>query len=626
VSDALVADNSHLDDGTDEQIARCVDLAQPRSFFLFAGAGSGKTRSLIKAINVVRAASGEVLRRRGQKIGVITYTNAACDEIVRRAEFDPVVQVSTIHSFAWGLIEGFDEDICRWVASDLVRSIAELKAEEAKGRPGTKASATRIASIASKERRLQGLPSIRRFIYSPTGDNRTRDSLNHAEVLGITAAFLTEKPTLRKVVVSRFPFIFIDECQDTNKALVDAMFALEQAHRGSFGLGLLGDTMQRIYSDGKVNIEGNLPEEWAKPVKQLNHRCPKRVVRLINRVRSSVDRQEQTPRTDSPEGFVRFFCLPADTPNKTEAEAKAAAVMAELTGDAAWKDLASRKTLILEHHMAAKRMGFVGIFSALSGISDFRTGLLDGTLPAISLFAKTMLPFVKAHRANDKFALGKIVRDASPLLRKDALKAAAEQKAQLDLARKAAGLLVQQHDGRDPTLREVASLIMETSLFSVPEIVASTISKKTNEAPLATAEDEAADPLPERIVAIEAFLDCPFSEIEPYAKYVSGESAFDTHQGVKGLEFPRVMVVIDDTDARGFMFNYDKLFSAPHVGNSGVGDKESTADRTRRLFYVTCSRAEQSLAIVGYAADPGNLARQLEGTGWFEHNEIIVGV
>ncbi|KQZ31029.1 UvrD-helicase domain-containing protein [Caulobacter sp. Root1472] len=626
MSDALVADNSHLDDGTDEQIARCVDLTQPRSFFLFAGAGSGKTRSLINAINVVREKSGDVLRRRGQKIGIVTYTNAACDEIVRRAEFDPVVQVSTIHSFAWALIQGFDEDIRRWLANDLARSIAELRAEEAKGRPGTKASATRLASIASKERRLQTLPTIRKFIYSPTGDNRTRDSLNHAEVLGITAAFLTDKPTLRKVVVSRFPFIFIDECQDTNKALVDAMFALEQAHRGSFGLGLLGDTMQRIYSDGKANIEGNLPGEWAKPAKQLNHRCPKRVVQLINRVRSSVDRQEQTPRTDSPEGIVRFFCLPADTPSKPEAEAKAAALMAEITGDEAWKNPTDRKTLILEHHMAATRMGFTGIFGALAGVGDFRTGLLDGTLPATSLFAKTVLPFINAHRAGDKFALGKIVRDASPLLRKDALKAAPEQKAQLDLARKAADLLAQQFDGKDPTLREIASVIAETGLFAMPEIIANVIAKKANGTPVADAEDEAADPLPERVAAIEVFLECPFSEIGPYAEYVSGNSAFDTHQGVKGLEFPRVLVVIDDTDARGFMFSYDKLFSAPHVGNDGIGDKESTADRTRRLFYVTCSRARESLAIVGYAAEPRNLARQLEATGWFERDEIVLGI
>ena len=38
-------------------------------------------------------------------------------------------------------------------------------------------------------------------------------------------------------------------------------------------------------------------------------------------------------------------------------------------------------------------------------------------------------------------------------------------------------------------------------------------------------------------------LEAPFDQIEKYDLYVRGVSQFDTHQGVKGLEFSRVMVV-----------------------------------------------------------------------------------
>ena len=44
------------------------------------------------------------------------------------------------------------------------------------------------------------------------------------------------------------------------------------------------------------------------------------------------------------------------------------------------------------------------------------------------------------------------------------------------------------------------------------------------------------------------------------------------------------MVVIDDTEARGFMFKYDKLFTDANTPAGKGDDKESTADRTRRLF------------------------------------------
>ena len=100
-----------VDAEADETIRRCLNLAAPQSFFLYAGAGSGKTRSLVQAVRDLCKSQGRQLTLTGQKIAIITYTNAACDEIVQRLEFDPRVDVSTIHAFAWSLIRGYDADI-----------------------------------------------------------------------------------------------------------------------------------------------------------------------------------------------------------------------------------------------------------------------------------------------------------------------------------------------------------------------------------------------------------------------------------------------------------------------------------------------------------------------------------
>ncbi|AJY28836.1 hypothetical protein BTM_3203 [Burkholderia thailandensis 34] len=43
----------------------------------------------------------------------------------------------------------------------------------------------------------------------------------------MTAAFLTSKPGLRRMLVSRCPVLLIDESQDTNKALMDAFLHLD---------------------------------------------------------------------------------------------------------------------------------------------------------------------------------------------------------------------------------------------------------------------------------------------------------------------------------------------------------------------------------------------------------------
>src|SRR5262249_25293103 len=159
--------------------------------------------------------------------------------------------------------------------------IAELRAAEAKGRTGTKASATRLASIASKENRFQNLRTIKKFTYSPTGDNRGRDALSHAEVIALASHFIQTKATMQHLVAGRFPFLLVDESQDTNRRLIDALFSLQAARRNDFCLGLFGDMMQRIYADGKEGLGTHLPTDWATPTKRLNHRCPKRIVTLI---------------------------------------------------------------------------------------------------------------------------------------------------------------------------------------------------------------------------------------------------------------------------------------------------------------------------------------------------------
>lgn len=39
--------------------------------------------------------------------------------------------------------------------------------------------------------------------------------------------------------------------------------------------------------------------------------------------------------------------------------------------------------------------------------------------------------------------------------------------------------------------------------------------------------------------AYQLFLERPFSELAAFASYADGLSPYGTHQGVKGLEFPR---------------------------------------------------------------------------------------
>jgi len=321
----------------------------------------------------------------------------------------------------WRLIGGFNDDIRSWLTDSLTEEIAKLSEEQAKGRAGTQKALDRQASILAKQQRRDSLPGIKKFTYSPTGDNRTRDSLSHAEVIKITASFLEQKPLLRMLLVSRFPVLLIDESQDTNKLLMEAFIAVQSQHRDRFCLGLFGDTMQRIYFEGKADVDRGLPADWDKPAKVMNHRCPQRVVRLLNQIRGQVDRQEQRARSDAKIGTIRLFVVQDHRADKAVVENRTRERMAAVTGDATWTDPVAVKTLILEHRMAAIRLGFVPMFEALDKVDSFKTGLRDGSLPHLRFFTELVLPLVLAQKQGNDFAVTAIVREASPLLRKKVL-------------------------------------------------------------------------------------------------------------------------------------------------------------------------------------------------------------
>src|SRR5450759_5708252 len=76
-------------------------INEGKSFVVEAGAGSGKTRSLIDTVRSVLEERRESLATHGRRIACITYTNVAKDEIIARLNGDPLVFVGTIHELIW---------------------------------------------------------------------------------------------------------------------------------------------------------------------------------------------------------------------------------------------------------------------------------------------------------------------------------------------------------------------------------------------------------------------------------------------------------------------------------------------------------------------------------------------
>lgn len=615
-----------IDLHVDEEIYTCLNPLSPKSFFLFAGAGSGKTRTLVNVLKKVNENYGKDFKLRNKKVAVITYTNAAANEITHRLEHSSIFHVSTIHSFSWDLIQNFTVDIKAWLVSNLNKEISELKELQSKSRGTNKTSIGRAKKIESKKERLLALKDIQKFVYNPNGDNITKDSLNHSEVITITADFINSKELFKRIFLNKFPIVLIDESQDTKKELIEALFQLQNSFDTEFSLGLFGDTMQRIYADGKENLGVDLPETWLKPVKKMNHRSKSRIIELINTIRKETDKQVQLWRNENIGGLVRFFAANR-TLNKEQTEELIRQKMCSESGDEYWTGVEQDvKTLTLEHHMAAKRMGFSNFFYPLYSVVNLKTSLLDGSLSSVSLFTKVILPIYNAFQTGNKFEIANVVKKHSPLVSKQTIQENKEKlKAIHEANVKVQNLLDLWSNNNQPSLIEILKEIDTSGLFHIPNVLKLVLARVNSEPSEDESDTENDD---EMLLAWENALKASFDEIIKYNKYISDDSAFGTHQGVKGLEYERVMVIIDDDESKGFMFSYDKLFGIKPLTSTDEKNlkegKETGVDRTTRLFYVACSRAKESLAIVAYTDNPESLKNNVVKYGWFTNEEVEI--
>ncbi len=626
-----------FDNSIDESIRECLSLGSGKSFITFAGAGSGKTHSLKEALVFLQDQYNKDFIHKGKQIAVVTFTNNAADEIKDRIEQSPLFAVSTIHSFCWLAIDGFNADIRKWYQKKIPEDLAEIENLEKKGRSNSKASDARKRDIIRLNEKLKWLAEPRIFIYDPNGVNSSYNSLSHADVLKIFSEFLTDKSMMVEIIVNKFPFIFIDESQDTNKAVVNAFFALQKAKSDAVVIGLFGDRMQRIFGGGEDNLGKGEQNGWHAFDKKMNHRSARRIVGLGNQIRSEDDKRNQFARDGAEEGCVRYFLLPHSVENKDKVEANIREKMAKVTGDKNWKDDQSEETavLFLEHKMAGRRLGFGELWDKLSESKKIKDRIATGDNTELNFFSKIVYPIAEASQKEKRGALMSALRENKPrLLEPNVLDANSADP--LKPARDAEHALRGVISNEKVSFLSVLKVLSEHNLLIIPEKLRSFISTPeesdvelgVDQAP--TSIEVKSEPVESDKSEISAWakaLETDFFQTRNYKDYVDENTIFRTHQGVKGNEFERVMVIMDDSEAGGFLFSYEQYFGAKKISSASKkksdDGEEIGLDRTRRLFYVTSTRAKSSLAHVIYTSDVARVKETLIQKNFAREDEII---
>ncbi len=237
------------------------------NFCLDAGAGSGKTHTLIKVINYIRESLPE------KKIVCITYTNNAKNEILERLSSTNNVSVSTIHDFIWKNIGKFQFSLRIEVNKMIEEKIEKFKLE---------GDAERLEKYQSSD--LSSPIVYRNY------ESLRKGIISHDTLLKIFKSFL-DNEIFCNIMFSSFDYIFIDEYQDTDKLVFyDFLDKFNQYKTNNCNIimGLFGDFMQNIYEDGIGQIDFVHQNDFKYIKKEENYRSCENIIKANNCLRDDL--------------------------------------------------------------------------------------------------------------------------------------------------------------------------------------------------------------------------------------------------------------------------------------------------------------------------------------------------
>lgn len=606
-----------LDTAADRAIRKCLE--GKKSFAVIAGAGSGKTTSLILALEHLRDTVGSRLRRDDMQIACITYTNRAADVISSRLDWDDLFFVSTLHSFLWSQVKRFTPNIREALRENVIPTQIERKKEEDNGGQSRRAIAAR-EKITSLQADLEALDSVDVFDYDDTKfSDYSNGRLNHGDVIDIASYLLAENMILRRIVGQKYPYIFVDEAQDTFSSVVTALNTLCEGE-GLPLVGYFGDPMQQIYDKRAGDFAG--PVGSVNITKQENFRCSLKVIELLNNFRKDVQ-QVAAGDNANVEGSVLLALVQAETPGAPrnryteEQVVRASDRFSRVMQSWGWQKRDGVIQLFLARQMIARRLGFPNLNSLFTGqfaSSRAQDDYEKGVHFLLTPFAKFLSPLMQTHLDGDTGQVLDLLRTSSPAFDPDGVNAT---RTLADMMKDMDELLEQlQRRWKGDKLGSILKYCNAKNICKVPERLADHLERetRTEEYDRDVHTNDKGDWL------ADAFFAMTTTEVDAYVSFINENTPFSTQHGVKGEQYKDVVVVFDDTEAAWNNYSFTKALTPNTSGNPTEGQ----LDRSRKLAYVCFSRAQENLRILLFTRNPQEAREELISNQLFADAQICI--
>lgn len=536
-----------------ETIIKCIN--EDKSFVLEAGAGAGKTHTLMETLNYLQSEFTHWNVSR-PSILCITYTNVAKNEIRERTKFIQGILINTLHEFLWDFIKQFQLELKRavieMIEEDKNKIIDEIgKAERLIERPRKNTNVTqKKQELERNKEKLKKynnckLDKIRyegyRVLY--------RGIISHKDIIDISIRFLKEN-TFANLFVNRFTHIFIDEFQDTNKDVLLQLMNTIKLHKKEKYLvvGLFGDRMQQIYSGQALDIDYNYYQYEVIP-KLDNYRSCEEIILANNILRNDGLHQEHKNPDVKYEKLAFIFNV-----NKDDTYLK----------QHLDRNIDNYQRLFLNHREIAEELGFINISRVFT--EEYKNLTNDKLLKREDAFLNFLMEAVLPMAANY------LVGNHQLLLK--------------NFSRDSFG--VGDLTNLDKELNEIFNMGKQLRTVLEGLINKDFLSNKRVQGIIKEyAELDKGE-------FIDQLFEIKLQEYLSLYRQINNETRLQTLHGVKGDEFDKVVINIRHQQSWN-QYNFDSLF---FEGLNGTVSNQNA----HKLFYVACTRAKSAL-IINYISE-----------------------
>lgn len=662
-------ENKQLELDIQQKINECLDNFE--SFCFDAGAGAGKTYALQKSIEHILKSEGENLKLRNQKILCITYTNAAKDEILTRLGKNSSVVISTIHEFLWGFISIQQElltiehknkiidelhtidhkinenslsnsvnlvDFQNTINDDKFMKIfyntpsspaenfkAVIRKHDEYFSPYL-SNVSKFSSLVkdiNKKYKLEiTLKEIedkesKKIIYNPV---QNRDKLenyviSHDTLLLYCKNIITNQDILKRLFSDRYPYILIDEYQDTDEKVVAIIDSIREYSnsRKKLVVGFFGDSLQNIYDSG-VGILPN-KHEYKIIEKKFNRRSSKQIVELIEKIRND-NFGQQSIYNDFDNGSYNFYVAGDEFNLDTFLQEN------QLINNTA--------CLLMKNDDISKARGFDEILSVLKNFPRFsgnnwdnvNSEFLQKNLQHMGWFLREILIFIDfIQKSTDCNSTVKeviqFIATSKSSLTFAVLKQFIDNLREINLSI----LTIDECLSRIVNIQEkISGKEILRKIFSIDDTADNILLNIKNRAYDYFYYSQDSEESERETAVVDEFFNLDISQFIKWYNYIfdnlknEGIGYYTLH-GSKGLEFENVVVVLQDKFAK--KENYCKYFFEKY--NTSI-DSDSQFQEVRNLLYVAFSRAKKNLHVIYKNNNPEYLLENIKDIFQEIHN------